>query len=136
MSQMVKPLRDRLLAEFHLFTRANPLSRPRTTKSGKFYQPKDNQKIVIEAMKLYPECQIGGPVIMDCVVSLVRLPGEKSRWPTSKRYGDKDNLEKGIADNLVSTGHLVDDSIILGGEMYKIFGDENYIDIQIYAVKE
>lgn len=79
---------------------------------------------------------VSHPVIIDTYINLKRAKSSKLDYPIGKNHGDEDNLRKAICDALVAKEILVDDSLILGGQNYKLFGPEDLCLIQIWSVTQ
>ena len=143
------PVRGKLLAEIPLFMRINALQRPRINQHSKtIYQPKQNQMELLESMLKYAIPTIDCPIIVDSYINF--FPKPKSRtWPShpvSPVFGDEDNLRKALNDalqwkhqikgKLVKDKIIKDDNLVLGGEHFKAYGDEDYAIIRIYRAEE
>lgn len=124
------PKRRRLLRSIDLFTRVFPLARPRFIR-GRVFQPKaDQAKLLAELAHYTYECRapFSGPVIVDITIYFKGT----GTWPTAKKWGDEDNLRKAVNDALVASRVLKDDSLIIGGETWKLFGEEDRCEVRIW----
>ena len=74
------------------------------------------------------------PIIVDHYYYFI---GDKTKFPTSNRIGDEDNLRKAINDALQhkSIRIIRDDKMIVGGEQYKLYSDGDHVIIQIWSAK-
>ena len=134
---VLRPKRGALIMSIPLFIRVQPLARPRASRAGSFttiYQPKGNQKELLHALDGFFKLNIIRPVIIDTFVNLKPAPSTELEHPTGKNHGDEDNLRKAICDALVSRHIIADDSLILGGSNFKVYGPENAAIIDIYEV--
>ena len=102
---------------------------------GKFatmYQPKDNQKDLLEVCKNLNPMNIDYPVIVD---TYINFPSKgKNEHPTGPTYGDDDNLRKAVSDALQAHSVLLDDRYVLGGENYKSWGSTDQCLVKIWKV--
>lgn len=128
------PERGDLLAEIPIFTKITPWERPRVGKAGNVYQPKTKQAEILRELELYDPLKIDVPVIIDSYIFFQR-PGREDLFPIQRRFGDEDNLRKTINDCLVLMGILSDDSLVVGGENYKVFSTEDFAFVKIFEVK-
>ena len=130
------PKRDHLLASLELNCWARPLGRPRLNfHSGNVFQPKDNQRALFRALAEHrPEYPVDQECIVDMEVFFKKKKSTKAIFPSTRFWGDEDNIRKGINDGLVSYGHLIDDCLVLGGVTYKTFGPQDKVFINIYSV--
>lgn len=99
---------------------------------GKIYQPKENQKQLLELVKDFEPIEIDYPVIVDSYMNFT-VKG-KNEHPTGPHYGDDDNLRKSIADALQAHSVLKDDRYILGGHNYKSWGNTDQCLVKIWTV--
>jgi len=148
------PERGKIIEEMNLFCIPTPLERPRLGKGGRFYTPRDNQRYLYKEVNYYAKSRtipINVPTIVDCFFYF-KFIGRTVQFPTSKKFGDVDNLTKAVYDsvsastNVIKSGLVVhkiikDDSLIIGGESYKLFdkededgNTEDYIVVRIYEV--
>ncbi len=133
----VVPMPKERLSRLTLFCRAEPLKRPRATVIGKFakiYQPKDNQRALLDALKKLHPLALEQPVIVNMWINLKRAKTSKMNFPVGRTHGDEDNLRKAVNDGLVAAGHLHDDSLVIGGLTLKAFNDDDIIVIDIWSV--
>lgn len=117
-----------------------PLARPRKGYYGNMYQPKENQRELFNALDEYVATNgilepLDQPLCIDICIQFERKPSNKSKVPTSRFYGDLDNLVKAVNDALVAKGIIKDDSIIIRSLSEKRFGDSNNLWINIYGEK-
>lgn len=135
---IVCPRRDELIRAIPLFTPIQPLQRPRLnfyTKS--IYQPIKNQQDLFSELKNHKTGK-GEEIVTPCIVDTFiyyRKEG-KSKYPITKKYGDEDNLRKAINDALVRFGIIHDDRLIVGGENYKMFSDDDYAFVYIWSIAD
>lgn len=131
------PTRGDLLLEIMVFCRIQPLKRPRKAgNANHFYQPKDNQLQLFEELLPYSALvkePLDGPMIMD--MHCIFLRHENDQYPTAKRYGDDDNLRKAVNDALVHSKLVSDDRFIIGGETWKLYGEEDQAQIRLWRPK-
>ena len=134
------PKRGKNLLRIELYCKAEQLQRPRLSPPGGVYQPKENQRALLSELSAYTPI-LGGspidqPVIVDMMFVFGRIPRKDQReFPTDKKYGDEDNLRKGVNDGLVATNILTDDRLVIGGETFKVFGKEDHVTIKIWSTK-
>lgn len=135
-------MRGDVLKELFAFCRVHPLARPRL---GKYtvYQPKEKQYELLDQIMNYRlENPIDEPVMVDVTIYFkppVNYRRHPPKYPISNYYGDIDNLTKAVFDALCLTpkkgwGVISNDRLIVGGESMKLFGDEDYCRIRIYAM--
>ena len=146
------PSRGKLIEELNLYCTVKPLERPRKGRDGHFYTPRTNQLELYKQVSWYipklPKIYktITCPVIVD---HFIFFSFQDEMYPVAKKYGDKDNLEKALNDALSPHSYLIDkgmmkgkilqdDSLIIGGECFKLFDipeegtTENYAVVRIY----
>jgi Holliday junction resolvase RusA-like endonuclease len=135
-SQVSIPLRDKLVAQFHLFCPVKPLQRPRINKHTRaIYQPTENQIELLNELALFPVDEFNFPMIVDIYINFDR--GDKlAPFPIENRYGDEDNLRKAVCDALQAKKVIINDNLILGGSTYKCFNTTDFTLIKIYSVKK
>lgn len=136
--QIRVPVRDRLICKIPLFCRIEPLARPRVNYFTKrIHQPLDNQQALLTEVSTFDPSKISGPVYVDIAI-ILQTPtpkrGAPPPHPTSKAYGDLDNLAKAVNDALVKAQILADDSIIVGHAITKAFGPEDLATVAIWSV--
>jgi Holliday junction resolvase RusA-like endonuclease len=86
-------------------------------------------------MSRYTRLEIDFPVIIDLFINFsLSYVKNASDHPTSKSYGDEDNLRKAVMDALVYCGHLKDDRYVVGGETFKSFGSDDLAVIKIFKI--
>lgn len=136
MIELNVPLRDQLLYAIPLFVRVEPLMRPRMNFHSKsVYQPIKNQQELFAELKQHKLKEpINSPIIVDSYVYYEKKG--KETYPTQKTYGDEDNLRKAINDAMVRLGIITDDKMVVGGENYKLFADEDCAYVLIWSLSE
>lgn len=135
MSNLLIPLRANIIAKIPIFCQVMPLARPRMKWAVKgTYQPLKNQQELRQGLTFYDSLSIDQPVIIDTYINLKRAKTSKMKFPTGRCHGDEDNLRKAINDAIVHQRIITDDKLILGGENYKFFGEEDVCLIVIYSV--
>lgn len=131
------PTRKERLHRIPLFCRVEPLPRPRGHAVGGFvkvYQPKTNQKVLLANLGAVAALNLDQPVIVDLYMNFKKAPTSKLHYPTGRNHGDEDNLRKAVCDALVANKHLRDDSLILGGQTMKWWGEEDFTVIDVFSV--
>lgn len=140
----MNPRRGKCLLRVELFCKARPLQRPRLSPHGTVYQPKDNQEELLLALAEYTPVVGGQPIATPIIIDMIftfetrgiryaKVP--RAEYPTAAAYGDEDNLRKGVNDALVQTKIIHDDRLVVGGETFKVYGQENQVSIKIWSVK-
>lgn len=137
------PTRKRILLNLVLFCKGEPLKRPRFGNGNHVYQPKDNQKNLLVELDAYAPLlgamSIDEPIIIDMTFTFdrgnPRYKNFKGDYPTNPCFGDEDNLRKAVNDALVTKKIITDDRYVIGGETYKIFGNDDSIRIKIWSLK-
>lgn len=132
----VLPKRGRLLKTIRLPCRVKPLPRPRlcSTKFGqRVFQPLGNQHEFRALVGREPELMVTSPVIVDSYAYF--KPSKRLKFPATRAYGDEDNIRKAICDALQAAKIITDDALIVGGENFKLFGDDNGVVINIYEAE-
>lgn len=130
MTELIK--RRSIAGRFFFFGRAYPLQRPRRAKQGGVYQDLSDQQEMIYQLKQHEPLSLEIPIILDTLIFFKRPTKLNIPYPTQNKFGDIDNIQKAIADNLQKAGHIVDDRLIVGGQSYKLFADEDWVSITIY----
>jgi len=125
--------RGNLLAKFSLFCRSYPLARPRLNKCKQVYQPLSNQQEVISELERYDKIKIDRPMFIDVSFYFTKKGNED--YPTSPFFGDVDNHVKALLDNLQRTQIISNDRLVVEIHAIKKWSSEDYIEIEIYGVK-
>ena len=135
---LVRPLRKEMLVTLPIFVRGEPLARPRLSRVHKkaVYQPTENQlKVLAELQVTAPALELNQPLIVDTYFYYTRPKSNKLLYPINgRRPGDIDNLNKGLYDNLVKAKIITDDSLIVGGETYKLWSTDDHILCIIWSI--
>ena len=77
---------------------------------------------------------LNAPVIVDCYIYYKREG--KETHPVQKRYGDEDNLRKALNDALVRFDIISDDKLVVGGETYKTFSDDDCAYVFVWGLSD
>jgi Holliday junction resolvase RusA-like endonuclease len=104
------------------------MARPRRSRQGHFYVPKENQKPLLCSIKRQTSC-LNEPLILDVYIAF-----DCQGFPVAPSFGDEDNLRKSVADALVHAGYVANDRWILGGETYKFGADRDFLVAKIWRV--
>jgi len=132
----VKPKRGKLIKKMMLECRVRPLPRPRKSKTGHIYQPKENQTELLSYMRQYNNLFYKLVMICDQYYYFKKSKYTDYEYPVHNQIGDEDNLRKAVNDAMTTCGVIADDRLILGGEQYKQWSDHDYCVVKIYAVKQ
>lgn len=121
-----------------LFCKVNPLQRPRVSFKGNIYTPTDNQQELFREIRdLIHVPTIDQPIILDTYINFKRPKNRRVHFPIITRYyGDEDNLRKAICDALQRLQVIKDDKLIIGGENYKLFDDDDWLFFIIYEANK
>lgn len=144
MIKFLAPEKAALLARIPLFIRIQPLKRPKANwhSRGNIYQPLDNQRELFAALKDYAPLGIEQPVILEIFINIAKPnigPAAMKKlptWPTRRKEGDLDNLEKAVNDALVKAGIIADDSYVIGMKVFKSWAEESVCLVNIWSVQE
>lgn len=112
--------------------RVKPMPRPRLN-GHRIYVPDVTSELANNFAQQMHGGTLACPLIVDCHFHF-RAPEKGGLWPVSQTIGDEDNLRKTVNDALVQAGVLEDDRFVVGGETSKIYGDNDYVWVFIYAV--
>ena len=124
------PKRGDLLRAIRIPCRVYPLQRPRFSKQGGVYQPLKNQEELRSLMAREPRLMINRPIIVDSYAYF--LPSQRLKWPSTRHWPDEDNARKAILDALQANHIIVDDTLVIGGENWKLFGASECLIVKIY----
>ncbi len=109
------------------------MPRPRLAKKiGRVYTPLSNQKALFNELSKVKSKTYGISMIIDTYIYFDKLK-KKTIHPIDRCYGDEDNLRKALLDGLVKYEIIKDDSLVIGGENFKIFDIENWSLIKIWS---
>jgi Holliday junction resolvase RusA-like endonuclease len=135
--KMYLPSRKEKLLKMPLFCRVNPLGRPRLNKHRNgIYQPKENQIELLAEVKNYGSKNITGPIFVDTWIQIhPDKEFEMSYHAIDKQFGDLDNLVKAIYDALVTFEVIEDDRFIVGGDIRKSLGEDDFCFITIWSAE-
>lgn len=122
---------DKHLLHIDLFCKICPLKRPRLGR-GHTYQPKDNQAMLLYSLKDYADEAIDVPIYIEYKIG---FKGDIDKFPTSRKLGDLDNLEKAVNDAMVHWNIITDDSLIVMTRASKEYGKDDYCTVDIYSIK-
>jgi Holliday junction resolvase RusA-like endonuclease len=129
------PNRKERVLTMPLFCRVNPLMRPRLNKhKNNIYQPKENQVELLNEIVNYGGKAIDYPCFVDVWIQL--LPDkefELSYHAIDKQFGDVDNLLKAVYDALVFHKVLTDDRFIVGADVRKTLGQDDFCYVTIWS---
>ena len=119
------------LAEFILFTKAHPLSRPRKSGGNHIYQPLSNQhEARAQILESWLHC---GELDQNCIIEIDFYFSSRLSYVSKS---DVDNLVKAQLDNLQACKVIKNDNHVVGIEAYKNRAKEDLIMIVIYEAKE
>jgi len=122
------PKRKKLLMIMPLFTKPEPLKRPRLGQ-GRVYQPVDNLFGILTEMERFPPRYWKHPVIIDYFFMFNR---KKKKETLHAKKPDLDNVIKAVNDCLTKVGIIYDDNQIVGMHAYKMYDVEDYMVLRIY----
>ena len=109
-----------------------PAPRPRVNQYGVVYMPKDYKEYITEiqhqANKYLLNYVSNELLVMDVVF-------RKNANPRHKRFGDADNLLKGIMDALIGYAYF-DDAQIIKCTVSKVQSSDEGIDIKLSTIGE
>lgn len=127
--------RGGLLAELWVWSRVNPLSRPRVhARSRTVYQPKGNQKALLAELGAYPPLRLAEPLWVE--ITCLFRPEYKHHVTAAMRcYGDVDNIAKAVLDALVANHILKDDIYCMNLLISKKLAGEDACCIKIYQAQ-
>lgn len=119
------------MVSFKVNITPKPAPRPRTvaTPNGnvKIYMPNDYKEYIAEIQRqVYPyvlEYKSNELLVMDVIF-------RKNVPPRQKRFGDADNLLKGVMDALIGYAYF-DDAQVIKASVTKIQSEDEGIDIKI-----
>lgn len=132
--------------KFAINGKPQPKGRPRFTRSGMTYTPRETVVFERQVRKAYEEC--GGGMFEGAVSASVRcffeIPKSYTKKrradcevnierPTGKNLGDCDNLAKAVLDALNEVA-FKDDSQVVDLEVSKLWGDPARVEVVLRNV--
>lgn len=120
------------MVSFTINIKPRPAPRPRVNQYGIVYIPTDYKEYITEiqrqANKYLLNYSTDELLSMDVVF-------RKNANPNGKRFGDIDNLLKGVMDALINYAY-VDDAQVIQSTVRKVRDTNEGIDIKIYSIGE